>query len=571
MGRPVVLLDPLVAQRIAAGEVIERPHSVVRELIDNAVDSDATQVDVYLEQGGIDGIRVIDNGSGMTPEDLSVCCKSHATSKISKLEDLERLHTLGFRGEALASIAACSDMRITTGTDEDSCWVRSPAGEVSPGGRGRGTMIEVRRLFHEIPGRKKFLKSSQAEASACKRVFLDKALPFPEIQFRLFAQQELKQFLPSGTLFERVMNAYGHVCEQSLMKEGEVTFGKTVIRGVYSDNALYRTDRSYIQIFVNRRRINDYSLVQAVTHGYSSVLPGGAFPYCFLFLDLPPEEVDFNIHPAKREVRFRSQREVHHLVTSAVRQWAAPTPLQGIFERRETEPAPESQESWFAREPQRIPSRPAVPDQWHTAFTQREKQPSPHPRESQDDDFIYHGQIFNLFLLAQRGESLYIIDQHAAHERFLYDQLSDPTIQPLLVPLSFTPEHEVHQFLLNHGSLYQDIGITLEHQGGGTWEITTLPSVCRGSEEDLLDFIAQEARDPEQVKTSLYAMIACKSAVKDGEILDPVTAKELIRKAFSLEDPRCPHGRPVWREITREELFRDVRRTVTGRQDRGNR
>ncbi len=574
MRKPVVRLSPLVAQRIAAGEVIERPHSIVRELMDNAVDAGASTVDVYLEQGGIESIRVIDNGHGMTGEDLRICCESHATSKIASLEDLDSLQTLGFRGEALSSIAACADLTIASGTREgDSHILKARSGMqggVTPGGSTIGSNVEVRRLFHEIPGRKKFLKSSQAEGSACRKVFLDKALPFPDVQFRLYSNHELKLFLPKGSLYDRVMHSYGHICEKTMMSEQEYQSGPMNIRGVISSPALYRTDRSYIHIFVNRRRVAEYSLVQAVSHGYSSVLPGGAFPYCFLFLDLPSDTVDFNIHPAKKEVRFRGQREVHHLVTTCIRDWLGTSRTPEVFSREEQT---EKQDDWFSREiPSSSPPRrdiPRPPREWYSSLSSM-KQERPE-EEIRKENFLYLGQIFNLFLLVQKDECLYIIDQHAAHERIIYDEISaGENIQPLLVPMSFTVEQEIHEFLLAHEELYSGIGIHLEHREDRTWEITALPAVCRGIEHDIAEHIAESAGDPEEIRTALFAVISCRAAVKDGEILDPVSARELVSKALALPVPRCPHGRPVWKVITREDLFRDVHRVLTGRPGQGN-
>ncbi len=466
--RPVSLLPPLVAQRIAAGEVIERPHSVVRELMDNAVDSGASSVDVYLESGGIDSIRVIDNGYGMTRDDLALCCASHATSKITSLEDLDRLETLGFRVEALSSMAACADLTITSGTREGSSHIlKVKSGEepvITPGGSSHGSTVEVRRLFHEIPGRKKFLKSPRAEGASCRKVFLDKSLPFTNISFRLFADGNLKLFLPKSSLKQRVLQAYSQVLNESFIYDLPCQSGPVQFHAVLSSPAFYRTDRSYIQVFVNKRRVSEYSLVQAVTHAYSGVLPGGAFPYCFLFLELPADTVDFNIHPAKQEVRLRGQREVHHHITTTLRDWLNAPPEQ---EGRPAEITQESNEL-FARESglRRQSSRPRTPPprQWYQSLQTMQEAPPAEPREEQDD-FYYFGQVFNLFLLAQREDSLYLIDQHAAHERIIYEQLkSSEALQPLLIPLSMTVEEEIHRFLSSHGDLYRDIGIMVEHQ-----------------------------------------------------------------------------------------------------------
>ncbi len=564
MGRNIRILPPLVAQRIAAGEVIERPHSVVRELLDNAIDSGADSIDLYIVQGGIDSIKVIDNGSGMSLEDLQLCCSSHATSKISALEDLDSLDTLGFRGEALSSIAACAQITITSGTADGETFVMRYPDPPSRGGNMRGTSVEVTRLFYDIPGRKKFLKSPQAESSLCRKVFLDKALAHPEIRFRFFANQELKLFLPPGSLFDRVTQAYGHMFSGTFMRETAHREGDLYLQAVMSTPAVYRTDRNYIQVFVNRRRVQEYSLLQAVCHGYASFLPGGAFPYCFLFLTIHPDQVDFNIHPAKREVRFRSHREVHHQAVKAVQSWLA----AGAAEHRTSyeHPHREGAAPWFHEEHAASPPPSSRErERWFASIREFSRDAA---SDSLSSGFTYLGQVFDLFLLAQRDDTLYIIDQHAAHERIIYEELAgNPQVQPLLVPLSITLEDDAHQFLTNHQDVYTSAGIALEHREGTTWELTAVPSVCRGMEQDLMGFISSASGDSSAIEKQLYATIACRGAVLDGTILDPLAAKELIGKAFALQHPYCPHGRPIWKAITRGELFTHVRRKLTGESE----
>ncbi|MCF7952831.1 MAG: DNA mismatch repair endonuclease MutL, partial [Spirochaetales bacterium] len=323
----ITLLPGNVAQRIAAGEVIDRPNAVLRELLDNAIDAGADTIDVHIQKGGIDSIRVIDNGNGMSKEDLELCCKSHATSKISKISDLDELNTLGFRGEALNSISVSSELKIITKVDAENCYTLETAHgdeeQIYPGGSAKGSTVEVRNLFHAIPARKKFLKSPQGEAAACKKTCIEKALPFPEIQFRFYSNGVMKFFLPVSSQLERVQNAYSHLIEKNFLKKLEVSAGNFSFTAILSSPSLHRTDRSYIQVFINKRRIQEYSLVQAVTYGYDSFLPGGTFPYCFLFVNVQSDLVDFNIHPAKREVKLRNLREIHHQIVIEIKKFLA--------------------------------------------------------------------------------------------------------------------------------------------------------------------------------------------------------------------------------------------------------
>ncbi|RKX88794.1 MAG: DNA mismatch repair endonuclease MutL, partial [Spirochaetes bacterium] len=306
--RRIQILRDTVALRIAAGEVIDRPFSVVRELIDNAVDCGAGNIDLYVEGGGIERIRVVDNGSGMSLEDLKKCYLPHATSKISEMEDLESLKTLGFRGEALSSIGACSRLEIIsseTGADAGRLVVSNGAlRDLSPYKGNKGTIVDVSGLFHAMPARKKFLKRPSAEAAACKKVFIDKVLPFCEISFRYFQDGAMKLFFPVSSLKERVINAYPGILNKDLTREMESSTEDFSVRIIAADPSVNRKDRRYIQLFVNNRRINDFSLLQAVEYGFSEFLPGGTYPVAFVFIKIKPSLIDVNIHPAKKEVKI---------------------------------------------------------------------------------------------------------------------------------------------------------------------------------------------------------------------------------------------------------------------------
>ena len=276
--RRIHLLRDSVAQKIAAGEVIDRPFSVVRELLDNSIDSGADSIDLYIEGGGIRRIRVLDNGSGMSREDLELCYKPHATSKISAVGDIYNLHTLGFRGEALASIAACAKLTVTSAPENSqphTLEVRNGTPIRLELSRGtQGTVVDVADLFYAMPGRRKFLKSAGAETAACKRTLLEKALPFPSISFRLYTDDQLKLFLPASDLQERIVQAYPGQINPQFLNHVEDEAGRFKIKAVLASPAVQRRDRRNIQVYVNRRRIQEYSLVQAVHYAYEELLPG---------------------------------------------------------------------------------------------------------------------------------------------------------------------------------------------------------------------------------------------------------------------------------------------------------
>lgn len=593
------LLDPLVAQRIAAGEVIERPASVVRELIDNAVDAHASDITLQIVEGGIERITVIDDGSGIQADDLPLCCRSHATSKVSTLEDLYKLDTMGFRGEALYSIAASARVTIASRYDDEEPATlvvdNGKEGDVRPGGPAKGTKVDVEHLFAAIPARRLFLKRPATESTMCRNVMVEKAMAFPHITFRMYDGDKLKLDLPATTPKQRILDALAH--DKHLVPSETTELSDSASRfklyALATTPACYRTDRSHIKIYINKRPIEEYALVQAITYGYGNMLPGGAFPYCYLFIEVDPELVDFNIHPAKREVKLRNKAEIHHQVVVMVRQQVAKSiPRLHMEEQKQAQQLQMDQfeqpsamdireqasfqRDWTKRHVRPYDSRPesqttkGTPaqdwlDRAKQALAEHDQQRTEPPAVSgEQESFVYVGQVFDLFLIVQRGESLYLIDQHAAHERILYDQIrSDGGIQRLMVPIEFEVERTVDDFIQAHLSWYADHGLELIRIGDLAWELHTIPALWRTIEQDVVGFITSHATgDIAELEKKLYATIACHAAIKDGDAIDSSTAISLIRDVFRLEDPVCPHGRTFVVEITKDQLWRSVGRIM---------
>ncbi len=594
----VHLLDPLVAQRIAAGEVIDRPASVVRELIDNALDASSSSISVVIEEGGISLIKVIDNGTGIHPEDLKVIAHSHATSKVRTLADFDTLHTLGFRGEALYSIAAGAHLTISStqsGSMGASISIHGNTfSDVIPGGPTKGTIVEVKDLFEEIPARRLFLKRPSSEARMVKSAIVEKALAFPGVSFSLTHNGKESLFLPPCSLKERILHVLKDnrdiVASEILhMHEQGEHFSIDVIG---TQESTYRTDRKYIQIFVNNRIVDEYSLVQAVTYGYDPYLPGGAFPYCYVYITVVPDLVDFNIHPAKREVKIRNRADIHHQLVTLIQQnlqlnhyttQTAPIAQQDahpLFISRDEEP------SYFASAPSFTP--PA-----HTSSSYHSPSHSAHatpagtqPRDpawfekakdifskgdqqqekagEEEPSFIYHGQIFSLFLLVERGESLYLVDQHAAHERILYDEMKKyDGIQPLMIPVEFEVERAIDEFLQQHSDMYRSLGIHLKRKNDLLWEIEATIPHYREVESELISSIQSfSSGTVEELHKLLFATASCRKAIKEGDAIDVNQAIKLLEKVFALDHPVCPHGRNFVIEITKESLYRSVGRIV---------
>ncbi|QSH91356.1 DNA mismatch repair endonuclease MutL [Treponema medium] len=316
--KPVKALDAETARKIAAGEVIDRPAAVIRELLDNAIDAGASKVQVEISGGGIDRIRVTDNGCGMSREDLAICTDTHTTSKISTAEDLLSLHSLGFRGEALSSIKAVSDLEITSTRNGPAAW-KLQLGKILPARLNAGTVVQVENLFENFPARKQFLKRAAAETALCRTIFLDKSLPHYTTEMRFVTDGMLRFLLaPVKSLRERCLAAFSFKEPEALFFEIEGGGEHFSFRIVLGSPDVVRSDKRAIMVFVNGRRITEFGLTQAIEYGSEGYFPNGGHPVAFLFLTVEPSRVDFNIHPAKKEARFQDYGAIHHVVSSAV-------------------------------------------------------------------------------------------------------------------------------------------------------------------------------------------------------------------------------------------------------------
>ncbi|MBN1242600.1 MAG: DNA mismatch repair endonuclease MutL [Spirochaetales bacterium] len=603
------ILPPETARKIAAGEVVDRPAAVVRELLDNAIDSGAREISVELEGGGLERIRVADDGSGMNGPDLAACTQPHATSKLFSIDDLETLSTLGFRGEALGSIAAVSRLTVASAV-EGSGGNRLSAGPdrepvVEPFAARRGTVVEAADLFAELPARRRFMKRPASEAALCRQVLLDKALPFHELGFRYLVDGRLALRLPPATRVERVVACLAAGEEPSLFEDlvfsGSGFSGRVVTAGP----TRWRNDRRAMAVFANRRRIQEYGLVQALDWAFEGFLPGGAHPFAALLLDIDPALVDFNIHPAKREARFRDLDSVRRAVVRAVQDRLrsglepgraafapgtaarAPGALQPGFDAfaaagragpsRDAAgpaaffrpaPAPGERASWdrladFVRE-----KREAAYGAAGSAGTEGSTEGAPSDGDGRGDGdpppFRYIGRALGVFLAFELDGELWLLDQHAAHERVLFDRLEaePPVVQELLVPFELPVSDEAEDAYLSEVAAELGAAGWRVAKEGGTWLLTALPAgLASADAASLLELLGRRP-DPRQIGREARATTACRAAVKDGDELDPAAARELIALALALPVPRCPHGRPVAARFRKEDLFRLVERLV---------
>jgi DNA mismatch repair protein MutL len=571
--RPIRILSNETARRIAAGEVIDRPAAVLRELLDNALDAGATSIECRLEEGGNARIRVVDNGGGIPPADLELCGLPHATSKIAALEDLDRLATLGFRGEALSSMAACARLEITSTAAGRKAGRRL----LIEGGRRLsleetgplpGTVVDVSRLFFNMPARKRFLKRPQTEGTLCRTVFTEKALAHPGVAFRLWSDGKMMLFLPPASLVERVSLAHERAFPPDFLETHDAGGPGFSVTAVCSGPEVSRPDRKFIQIYVNRRRIFEYSLLQAVEYGYDGYLPGGLKPIAFVFIDIDPALVDFNIHPAKREARFRNLPLLHGAVVALIKSFLQKHPLA---ERLASE-GPAAPAGGSATEAGLF-SGIASPTGHHdiidtiTRLKIREgASPSVTPAAAPDADVLrYLGQLWDVYLAGLLGGELILVDQHAAHERLLFDDLAGRPleVEQLAIPIAFELEDEEIETLEGNRSELEKLGFKIDSPGGRAYELAALPAALAPlPEQVLIDFLKGERADAGELRRRVLALAACRSAVKQGASLDPVSAHDLLVKALALPDPRCPHGRPVIVRFPRAMLDKLFRRDV---------
>ena len=574
------ILAPHEAAKIAAGEVIERPASIVKELVENSLDAGATQIAVEIREGGLALIRVADNGCGIDPGEIRIAFERHATSKVAAEDDLWRIATLGFRGEALPSIAAAGEVELitrVTGNDVGAR-VKIRDGEIVEEGSGAsapGTTLTVRRLFAAQPARLKFIRSPGSESTHAASVITHYAMAYPEVRFDLIVDgRSTLQSPGTGSLIEAVAAVHGGevasaAIEVSVAPANE---GESGLRGIVVDPRLHRSSRNYISLYVNRRWVKNRALTFAVEEAYQGMLPVGRRPIAVLDLSIPPDEVDVNVHPTKAEVRLRREREVFGLLQRAVRRAlsehsAVPSAAASIWGGTSFTP----QRPPLTLQPQPLQSplpragfgeRLSLPEPFTPApLSMIERLPMLRPV----------GQVGNLYIVAEGPEGMYLVDQHAAHERVLYERFlaaaraSTPDVQPLLDALTveFSAPHRA--LLGEHAEALARLGFDIEHFGGDAYVVRSVPVELAGDDVagHLTELLDRMSRDdaPEEASHRAAASLACHAAVRAGKSMSDAEQRELLRQLEGAESPRtCPHGRPTMVHLTADALAREFRR-----------
>lgn len=581
----IQVLDQQTVSRIAAGEVVERPASVIKELVENALDAGATRVEVEItsRKGIITGIRVTDNGSGMTPKDADLACVRHATSKIRTLSDLLLVQSLGFRGEALASIAAVSRLSLITrkaGTALSGVRIVNEGGEVIERGEcgcPEGTTVEVEEIFFNTPARRKFLRSLPAEMAYITGILERIILSRPDVSFRVLHNRKVLMSGPGESVHDAALHLFGTGVARALIP---LDFEGSFIRvgGVISHPSLSRQNPYQVFLSINRRPVQSRALSLAVKAGYGTLLPGDRFPVAILDITIDPHLVDVNVHPTKREVRLSREREVKGEISRAVE--TALKDMDLTFEARESgkastqatiSPASGSP-AYHIDEPSL--ATVAEPGRSIRADTDRRLRQTElglsagTAGQSPVPDLEVLGTLDNTYILAcpRGGEDLILIDQHAAHERILYEQVLDtgqrePECQELIVPVPLHLSPREAAILPALIPLLEEIGFSIEKFGRGTYAVRAIPIVLgkqigqEGVREVVDALLSGDVRQDLSEKERILKVIACRGAIKGGTPLTMEQCRSLIAQLRRTEHPfSCPHGRPTMVTFKRREL-----------------
>ena len=580
----VRLLSDTLASQVAAGEVIERPASVVKELVENSIDAEARSIEVLVRRGGISLIRVTDDGIGMDRDDALLCLERHATSKIRTANDLANVATLGFRGEALPSIASVARFRLTTRERDAIAGTEllvsgGKIETVRDGGEATGTQVEVRSLFYNLPARRKFLRSETTETRNIEHQLYLQALAHPEVAFVFVRDEKLVFQLPAmRSLRDRIRDLLGNELLARLLEVDPVARARVRVSGLIGQAGLSRATRDQQFVFVNGRAIESPVIGAAMKEGYHTALMKGQFPVTFLFLELDPAEVDVNVHPAKREVRFRDPASVREAVVGAIRrtlesdreswqeQFRAPEASDPLFVRPVSPIAPpHDQEQAKFPVP---PTTPPIVDDRLAPDSEREA-PAQH-------QFRILGILNKLYVLMENAEGLVLVDQHAAHERILFEELRrrmetrGVPSQRLLLPQVIELAPRDAEWVERNVATLQKMGLGVEEFGRHSFRLESLPPFLSGADparllQDVIDSLksASNSSSPLRLGEEMIAKTVCRHAVKANDQLREPEVEKLIRDLLECELPYCcPHGRPTMIQISLGELEKKFGRKV---------
>ena len=602
------ILPKEIYTKIAAGEVIDGPYSVVRELIDNSIDANPESIKIITRIGGKEVIVVQDDGEGMSWEDAELAVKKHTTSKISNIVDLQKIETMGFRGEALSSICAVSDFDLITKSKENDTGIRllSKFGKiikVEPAPFSQGTKINVKNIFGNMPARQKFLKSNRSESSKIKDVIIKKSLCFNRIAFHYESEDRLIFSLPSKKhRRDRISSLFGQEIDKHLL-EVNYEYDNFAIRGYVTDRDYTLSNRNGQYLYINNRPIYNRSFQFVINESARRLITQGRYVYAFIFVDIAPELIDVNVHPAKLEVKIKIEKEVSSALYRAV-QNAYQNRIYNIKTEIDSENEKDRYENFLDKEKNynsgindttvninnkglylvkddKLSEYGKADEEQlknDSGFSVRDVQlPGEEVSAGYFNIYInrlrYVGSIFNGFLIFEEGESILLIDQHAAHERVLYEQFLEKykTVNPannLLIPINLTPPPGMYDEIMESKEDFITAGIEIEPFGDGSFNINSIPAFLPEDKESkiILEFFNEyfEKRyfpESGSIKDRFLKYSACKAAVKEGEKMEQKEAFFLIKLLFKCKVPYiCPHGRPTILRVKKNYIERIFKR-----------
>ncbi len=556
----IKVLPPDVVNKIAAGEVVERPASVVKELVENSIDAGSTRIFIFVKRGGLEEIRVVDNGIGMNEEEAVLAFKRHATSKISDERDLERITTLGFRGEALPSIASVSRIEMLTRPKESIAGTRlfvegGKILKVEPAGCPPGTSISVRDLFYNTPARRKFLKGERQEFSYIFGVVEKYALNYENIHFKLVHNGRTVIDAPPGRLIDRIASLWGSDVAKDMVNIS--SSGRIAITGYVSKPYLTRRDKQRIVTFVNGRYVKNTSLINYILSGYGTLLFRDSYPYAVLRIDLPPEDVDVNVHPSKILVKFRNEEKIKGILTKVI--WDSLTAVKNIPSKAAEKGVKLGvlrgeikKERQMVFEVEKKGSKKNLFD-----YIARARVPG----------IEVLGQFDNTYIIAKTRDEIIIVDQHAAHERIRYEKflsiMRDGKIQELIEPVIVELGPGDYRAILEIRDRLRDFCIIVDDFGEGTIAVRGIPPILKRSDvkDIIMGIIDLGPRYVDEKRDEVIKLISCKGAIKAGDKLSIYEMEDLVAQLLRCENPyTCPHGRPTMIRFTSRDLEKMFKR-----------
>lgn len=578
--KTIVLLDDLTINQIAAGEVIEGPYSVVKELVENSIDAKATRVEVEVKNGGKTFIRVSDNGKGIDYDDIDIAFERHATSKIRSSQDLEKVLTMGFRGEALASISSVADVELTSKKENAMSGytysVRgNVAGKIQEKDCSQGTTIIVKDLFFNVPVRYKFLKNDNSELQKIKKILIREALANLNVSFKLInGGKTILKTSGNSKIKDAVYEIFGKDVASNLI-EIDYIYKNLSVKGAIGNSRVEMPYRKNEIFFVNNRSIENDILSSGAEQAFKGALKIGKFPFVILNAQIQPNLIDMNIHPTKKEIKFQNEEDVFKLIYHAVKDGLLKEEFLGKDDTRNSE---EIREKYVNKQESYLPEKYASKSKSNylidkiknannvTEENTLEIEAKLPKKEKLDYKFI--GVVFKTFIIIEINNEIYFVDQHAAHERVLYEQVKDsynsgkePETQMLIIPTILPLKRAEVEMVMDNIEIFEKVGFQIEDFGNNTIKISGVPSIAYNLDsttifQDTLKELSSFSRTSKQeIENKFVATVACKAAVKAGMVLTFKEIDTLLQELFSLPNPyTCPHGRPTTIKYTQDEL-----------------